>query len=241
MGEDFGNQARIAKLLRFASTHNTDATQNVSLTDYIARMQEGQSKIYYVTADTYQAARHSPHLEVFRKKGVEVLLLSDRVDEWMLSNLREFDGKEWQSVARGGLDLGALEDEAEKTAQEKTSQAMQPLVDRMKSVLASRAKDVRITHRLTDSPSCLVSDDGDMSGYLQRLLKQAGQQAPTSHPILEINPTHVLVQKLQAMSEDALFSDWAHILFDQAVLAEGGTLDDPAAFVRRVNLQLGTV
>ncbi|MCC7005755.1 MAG: molecular chaperone HtpG [Ottowia sp.] len=241
VGEDFGNQARIAKLLRFASTHNTDATQNVSLTDYIARMQEGQSKIYYVTADTYQAARHSPHLEVFRKKGVEVLLLSDRVDEWMLSNLREFDGKEWQSVARGGLDLGALEDEAEKTAQEKTSQAMQPLVDRMKSVLASRAKDVRITHRLTDSPSCLVSDDGDMSGYLQRLLKQAGQQAPTSHPILEINPTHVLVQKLQAMSEDALFSDWAHILFDQAVLAEGGTLDDPAAFVRRVNLQLGTV
>lgn len=238
MGEDFANQARIAKLLRFASTENADATQNISLNTYIGRMKEGQDKIYYVTADTYQAARHSPHLEIFRKKGIEVLLLSDRVDEWMLSFLRDFEGKEFVSIARGGLDLGQLEGAEEKEAQEKTVQTLQPLIERMKKALEPCAKDVRITFRLTDSPSCLVSDEGDMSGYLQRLLKQAGQQAPEARPILEINPEHTLVQKLQTLPDGVVFDDWAYILFDQALIAEGALPENPAAFVRRLNQQL---
>ncbi|MFD1558014.1 molecular chaperone HtpG [Paraburkholderia silviterrae] len=235
VGEDHANSERIAKLLRFASTHNDTAEQTVSLADYVARMKPEQSKIYYVTADTWQAAKNSPHLEVFRKKGVEVLLLTDRVDEWMLSFLNEFDGKPLASVARGDLDLGALNDE-EKQQQEKVSEELKPLVEQMKEALKDKAKDVRLTFRLTDSPSCLVADEGDMSGYLQRMLKAAGQQAPQMQPILEVNPEHPLVKALRTDSAD--FGDWCHLLFDQALLAEGGALDDPASFVKRTNALL---
>jgi molecular chaperone HtpG len=235
-GEDHANRERIAKLLRFASTHHDSAEQNVSLADYVSRMKEGQDKIYYVTAESWLAASHSPHLEVFRKKGVEVLLLTDRVDEWMLSYLHEFDGKPLVSVARGDLDLGALEDAGEKAAQEKISDDLKPLVEKMKEVLADKAKDVRVTFRLTDSPSCLVSDENDMSGTLQRLMKAAGQKMPEFRPILEINPEHALIQRLTAQSDD--LADWTQLLFDQALLAEGGSLEDPAAFVKRTNALL---
>ena len=235
IGEDFSNKERIAKLARFASTHNDSSEQTVALADYVARMKPEQSKIYYVTADTYQAAKNSPHLEVFRKKGVEVLLLTDRVDEWMLSFLNEFDGKPLQSVARGDLDLGQLNDE-EKQAQEKVGEELKPLVERMKEALKDKAKDVRLTFRLTDSPSCLVADEGDMSGYLQRMLKAAGQNAPAFHPILEVNPEHALVKNLS--TDNANFDDWCHLLFDQALLAEGGSLEDPASFVKRTNALL---
>ncbi|MEM5387616.1 molecular chaperone HtpG [Paraburkholderia phymatum] len=235
IGEDFSNKERIAKLARFASTHNDSSEQSVSLTDYVARMKPEQTKIYYVTADTYQAAKNSPHLEVFRKKGVEVLLLTDRVDEWMLSFLQDFDGKPLQSVARGDLDLGQLNDE-EKQAQEKVGEELKPLVERMKETLKDKAKDVRLTFRLTDSPSCLVADEGEMSGYLQRMLKAAGQNAPAMHPILEVNPEHALVKNLSA--DNANFDDWCHLLFDQALLAEGGSLEDPASFVKRTNALL---
>ncbi len=235
IGEDFSNRERIAKLVRFASTQNDSDEQNVSLADYVARMKPEQTKIYYVTADSWQAAKNSPHLEVFRKKGVEVLLLTDRVDEWMLSFLNEFDGKPLQSVARGDLDLGALDDE-EKQQQEKVGEEMKPLVEKMKEALEGKAKDVRLTFRLTDSPSCLVADEGDMSGYLQRMLKAAGQKAPQAEPILEVNPEHPLVKALQ--TDSANFADWCHLLFDQALLAEGGALDDPASFVKRTNALL---
>ena len=235
IGEDYGNRERIAKLVRFASTHTDSSEQTVALADYVSRMKPEQTKIYYVTADTWQAAKNSPHLEVFRKKGVEVLLLTDRVDEWMLSFLNEFDGKPLQSVARGDLDLGALNDE-EKQAQEKVGEELKPLVESMKAALEGKAKDVRLTFRLTDSPTCLVADDGDMSGYLQRMLKQAGQAAPQMQPILEVNPEHPLVKKLHA--DDANFGDWCHLLFDQAMLAEGGSLEDPASFVKRTNALL---
>ena len=235
LGEDFANRERIAKLARFASTHNDTSEQNVSLADYVARMKPEQSKIYYVTADTWQAAKNSPHLEVFRKKGVEVLLLTDRVDEWALSYFTEFDGKPLASVARGDLDLGALNDE-EKKAQEEVGETMKPLIEKMKETLKDKAKDVRLTFRLTDSPSCLVADDGEMSGYLQRMLKAAGQDAPALHPILEVNPEHALVKALSA--DSANFDDWCHLLFDQALLAEGGALEDPASFVKRTNALL---
>ncbi|AHB06596.1 MULTISPECIES: molecular chaperone HtpG [Pandoraea] len=237
-GEDHANRERIARLLRFASTHNDSAEQTVSLADYVGRMKDGQDKIYYVTAESWVAASHSPHLEVFRKKGVEVLLLTDRVDEWMLSYLHDFDGKALVSVARGDLDLGALEDAEEKAAKEKTSDDLKPLVEKMKAVLGEKAKDVRVTFRLTDSPSCLVSDENDMSGTLQRLMKAAGQTMPEFRPILEINPDHALVKRLTAESAD--LSDWTHLLFDQALLAEGGSLEDPAAFVKRTNALLLT-
>ncbi|WP_186424918.1 molecular chaperone HtpG [Cupriavidus metallidurans] len=235
VGEDHGNGERIAKLLRFATTHGDTAEQSVSLVDYVGRMKEGQDKIYYVTADAWVAAKSSPHLEVFRKKGIEVVLLTDRVDEWLLSYLHEFDGKQLVSVARGDLDLGALADEAEKAEQEKASADWKEVVDRAKSVLEGKAKDVRVTLRLTDSASCLVSDDGDMSGYLQRLLKQAGQKAPDAQPILELNPEHALVKKLRDLPDGEAFGDRVRVLFDQALLAEGGMLDDPAAYVQRVN------
>ncbi len=235
VGEDHANRERIAKLLRFASTHNDSSEQTVSFADYVARMKPEQTKIYYVTADTWQAAKNSPHLEVFRKKGVEVLLLTDRVDEWMLSSLSEFDGKPLASVARGDLDLGALNDE-EKAQQEKVGEDFKPLVEKMKEALKDKAKDVRLTFRLTDSPSCLVADEGDMSGYLQRMLKAAGQQAPMFHPILEVNPEHPLVKALSTDSAD--FADWCHLLFDQALLAEGGALEDPSSFVKRTNALL---
>ncbi len=236
VGEDVGNQERIAKLLRFASTASESDDATVSLAEYVARMKEGQDSVYYVTAETATAARRSPHLEVFRAKGVEVLLLADRVDEWMLSFLQEFDGKPLVSVARGGLDLGKLEDEAEKKAAEQVADEFKPLVERVKAALGERAKDVRITHRLTESPSCLVSDEGEISGHLERLLRQAGQKAPDRKPILEINPKHPLVARLQG--ETARFDDWANLLFDQALLAEGGQLQDPPGFVRRLNEML---
>ena len=236
IGEDHGNKERIAKLLRFASTHNDSDAQNVSFADYIGRMKEGQDKIYYVTAENYTAAKNSPHLEIFRKKGVEVLLLTDRVDEWMLSFLHEVEGKELASVAKGGLDLGKLEDEAEKKQHEETETQFKDLVEKMKTALADKVKDVRVTFRLTDSPACLVADEHELSGNLVRMLKAAGQNAPESKPILEINPDHPLVQRLKY--EEAKFDDWSHILFDQATLAEGGNLADPASFVKRLNEML---
>jgi molecular chaperone HtpG len=234
-GEDYANKEKIAALLRFASTHTDSDAQVVSLKDYISRMKEGQTAIYTITADSFAAAQHSPHLEIFRKKGIEVLLLSDRVDEWLSGNLHEFDGKPMKSVAKGGLDLGALEDETEKTAQKEAEDAMKPLVERIKSTLGERVKDVRVTHRLTDSPACLVTGEGDMSANLERLLKAAGQAAPTVKPTLEINPSHALVTRLNSETDDARFADWANLLFEQALLAEGGQLDDPASFVRRLN------
>jgi molecular chaperone HtpG len=198
-------------------------------------MKDGQEAIYYVTADTPAAAKSSPQLEIFRKKGIEVLLLTDRVDEWMLSHLYEFDGKPLQSVAKGSVDLGKLQDEAEKKQAQEAAEAFKPILERLKESLKDRAKDVRVTTRLVDSPACLVADDGDMSGHLARLLKQAGQNAPAGKPILEVNAEHALVKRLDA---SAHFDDLANILFDQALLAEGGQLEDPAAYVRRVNAML---
>jgi molecular chaperone HtpG len=239
IGEDMTNKDRIAKLLRFASTHNDSDEQTVSFEDYVGRMKEGQDKIYYVTAESFNAAKNSPHLEIFRKKGVEVLLLTDRVDEWMLSFLNDFDGKELVSVAKGGLDLGKLEDEAEKKEHEETETQYKELVEKMKGVLSDKAKDVRVTFRLTDSPACLVADENELSSNLVRMLKAAGQNAPESKPILEINPNHPLVTRLKYEdASGARFGDWSHILFDQAMLAEGGTLTDPASFVKRLNEML---
>jgi molecular chaperone HtpG len=232
LGEDHANQERLAKLLRFASTH---ADEGVSLTDYVKRMKEGQEAIYVITADSLAAAKSSPQLEIFRKKGIEVLLLSDRVDEWVLSHLYEFDGKPLQSVAKGAVDLGKLQDEAEKKQAEEAATAFKPVLDRLKEALKDRAKDVRVTTRLVDSPACLVVEEGDMSGHLARLLKQAGQSAPKSQPILEVNAEHALVKRLDGSDH---FDDLAHILFDQALLAEGGQLEDPAAYVKRVNAML---
>ena len=234
-GEDFANKERIAALLRFASTHADTDAQIVSLKDYVGRMKEGQKAIYFIAADSFAAAKHSPHLEIFRKKGIEVLLLSDRVDEWLTSNLNEFDGKPMKSVAKGGLDLGELEDEAEKTAQKEAEDAMKPLVERIQTALGERVKAVRVTHRLTDSPACLVTGEADMSANLERLLKAAGQAAPSVKPTLEINPAHALVTRLNSEADEDRFADWANLLFEQALLAEGGQLDDPASFVRRLN------
>ena len=233
VGEDYANRERIAKLTRFITTSSDTDEQTVSLDDYITRMKEGQEKIYFVTADSLKAARSSPHLEIFRKKGIEVLLLSDRIDEWLVSNLTEYAGKTLQSVAKGSLDLGKLEDEVEKQEHEKEAEAYKDLISKLKEVLGERIKDVRITYRLTESPACLVADTHDMSGNLERLLKSAGQKVPIAKPILEINPHHPMVQRLKY--EDEKFSDWSNILFDQALLAEGGQLEDPAAFVKRLN------
>jgi molecular chaperone HtpG len=236
IGEDQGNQERLAKLLRFASTYSDTADQTTSLADYIGRMKEGQDAIFYVTGETFNAAKNSPHLEIFRKKGVEVLLLSDRVDEWMLSFMPEFEGKKLTSVAKGGLDLGQLADEAEKKEQESTEKEFKDLLEKMKAALSDKAKDVRVTFRLTDSPACLVADENELSGNLLRMLKAAGQDAPSTKPILEINPEHPLVLKLKY--DDAAFDEWANLLFDQALLAEGGHLSDPASFVKRMNKML---
>jgi len=233
LGDDPANKERIAKLLRFSSTQHETAVQETSLADYIGRMKIGQEKIYYVTGDTWLAAKNSPHLEVFRKKGIEVLLLIDRVDEWMLSFLTEFDSKPLMSVTKGGLDLGALADEAEKKEQEAASDEYKDILTRVKEALGDKVKEVRVTVRLTDSPACLVAADGDMSAHLARLMKMAGQDAPDFKPIFEINPKHPLIQRLK--SEEAKFSDWVNVLFDQALLAEGGQLDDPASFVKRLN------
>ena len=232
VGEDHVNQERLVKLFRFASTH---ADEGVSLADYLGRMKDGQDVIYYVTADTLAAAKSSPQLEIFRKKGIEVLLLIDRVDEWMLSHVFEFEGKALQSVAKGSVDLGKLQDEAEKKQAEEVATTFKPVLDRLKEALKDRAKDVRVTTRLVDSPACLVVDEGDISGHLARMLKQAGQTAPKSQPTLEVNADHALVKRLEG---SAHFDELAHILFDQAVLAEGGHLEDPAAYVKRVNALL---
>ncbi|HSH87898.1 MAG TPA: molecular chaperone HtpG [Methylophilus sp.] len=234
-GEDVANKDKIAGLLRFASTHADSETQNVSLKDYIGRMKAEQEVIYYITADTFAAAKNSPHLEIFRKKGIEVLLMSDKVDEWLLGSLTEFEGKKLQSIAKGDLDLGKLEDEADKEAQKQVEENAKDLVERIKTALGDTVKEVKVTHRLTDSPACLVAGEHDLSGNLARILKAAGQQAPESKPILEVNPAHRLVEKLKAETDDARFADYAHVLFDQALLAEGGQLEDPASFVKRMN------
>ncbi len=233
VGEDHANKEKIAGLLRFASTHADSEEQGVSFADYLARMKPGQEKIYYVTADSFLAAKNSPHLEVFRKKGIEVLLLAERVDEWLVSNLAEFEGKPLASVARGDLDLGKLEDEAEKKEQEKQAGEYKDLTDKIKGALGAQVKEVRVTLRLTASPACLVSDQYDMGGNLARILKAAGQKVPESKPIMEINPGHPLVQRLKY--EESHFADWSQVLFDQALLAEGGQLEDPAGFVKRLN------
>ncbi|MDO9420677.1 MAG: molecular chaperone HtpG [Herminiimonas sp.] len=236
IGEDATNKERVAKLLRFASTTGDSDAQTVSFADYVSRMKEGQTKIFYATGESYNAAKNSPHLEIFRKKGIEVLLLTDRVDEWMLSYLEEFEGKELASVAKGDLDLGQLEDEAEKKQHQETEDQYKELVGKMQTALADKAKEVRVTFRLTDSPACLVADENELSGNLLRMLKAAGQNAPDAKPILEINPDHPLVQRLKY--ETAKFDDWSNILFDQALLAEGGNLNDPAGFVKRLNEML---
>jgi molecular chaperone HtpG len=233
LGEDFGNRDRLAKLLRFASTSSDEVS--VSLANYKARMKEGQEAIYYITADTLAAAKHSPQLEVFKKKGIEVLLMTDRVDEWALNFMHEFDGTPMQSVAKGAFDLGSLQDEEEKKAAEEAAETFKPLLAKLKEALKDKAEDVRVTSRLVDSPACLVVTDNGMSMQLARMLKQAGQQAPESKPVLEVNPEHALVKKLEGSVH---FHDLANILFDQALLAEGGMPEDPAAYVRRVNALL---
>jgi molecular chaperone HtpG len=235
IGEDFANKERIAKLARFHSTHESGATQSVAFADYIARMKHGQEKIYYVTADSLAAAQNSPHLEVFKKKGIEVLLFTEAVDEWWLGSLEEFDGKKLQSVAKGDLDLGALADEAEKKEIEKTTDELKPVLDKIKTVLGEKVKDVRITHRLTESPACLVVDEHELSGNLERMLKAAGQKVNAVKPILEVNPSHPLVAKLKVDLDGDTFEPLSLILFEQSLLAEGGQLEDPAAFVKRVN------
>jgi molecular chaperone HtpG len=238
VGEDAANRERLAKLLRFSTTHTDTEEQTVSLAEYVSRMKEGQDRIFYVTADSFLAAKNSPHLEQLRKKGVEALLLYDRVDEWAVAHLTEFDGKQLASAAKGALDLGKLEDEAEKKEQEKKADEFKDLLGRLKESLGGKVKDVRVTHRLTSSPSCLVADEQDMGGNLARMLKAAGQKLPEgSRPILEINPTHPLIERLKddSFSSPQRFGDWAALLFDQALLSEGGTLDDPAGFVRRTN------
>ncbi|MEW8103678.1 MAG: molecular chaperone HtpG [Candidatus Thiodiazotropha endolucinida] len=233
--EDYANRDRIAGLLRFATTHNETDEQNVSLADYVSRMQEGQDKIYYITADSPAAARFSPHLEVLKKKGVEVLLLSDRVDEWLVTSLTEFEDKQLQSVAKGALDLGELEDKEEKESSEKQSEEHKELLQRMQDVLGEAVKEIRVSQRLTDSPACLVVEEHDMSANLARVLKSVGQDAPQTKPIMEINAEHPLVERLEGEQDGDKFGDLTKVLFDQAQLAEGGQLDDPAAFVRRLN------
>ncbi len=236
-GEDPANRERIAKLLRFASTHSGDAAQTVSLADYLSRAKEGQDKIYYVTADTHAAAASSPHLEIFRKKGIEVLLLSDRVDEWMLSYLREFEGKSLVSVAKGGLDLADLADDEEKKRQSEVTEEFKPLVERLQQALKDQVKEVRVTLRLVDSPACVVVGQNELSPHLLRMLKAAGQDAPDVKPVLEINPEHALIGRIGKASDEE-FGDWASLLLDQAMLAEGAQIADPAAFVKRMNTLL---
>ncbi|MGI9213549.1 MAG: molecular chaperone HtpG [Methylococcaceae bacterium] len=233
--EDFKNKDRIAKLLRFASTHADSDAQNVSLDDYIGRMQEGQDKIYYITAENYGSARNSPHLEIFRRKGIEVLLLSDRVDDWLVGYLTDYEGKHMQSVAKGDLDLGALADEEEKKMAEEQTKNMEPVIERLKKALGERISDVRVSHRLTDSPACLISDVYGMSRTMEKLMKTMGQSMPASKPIFEINPDHALIGRLNQEADETRFSELAHVLYDQSILSEGGQLDDPASFVRRLN------
>ena len=233
MVEDFANREAISKLLRFTTTTSKDEKQTISLMDYVSRMKEGQDKIYYVTASTYNAAKHSPHLEIFNKKGIEVLLLSDRIDEWLTGHLNEFEGKKLQSISKGKIDLGdEKQDEKEVEEQEKS---MAPMLEQIKGVLKDRVKDVHLTHRLTNSPACVVADEHDMGFEMQRILQSAGQALPASKPIFEINPEHALIKQLHDINDDTRFAEWVIVLFEQAVLAEGGQLDNPADFVNRVN------
>ena len=234
-GEDYSNREQIARLLRFASTHTDTDTQNVSLADYLARMAEGQDKIYYITADSFLAAKNSPQLELLRKKGIEVLLLSDRVDEWLTSHLPEFEGKALTSVAKGALDLGAIETEEERKSQEETEKDAEGLVERIKNALGERVEAVRVSHRLTSSPACIVLGERDMALYMQQLLKQAGHEISSTKPVLEINPTHPMLARMEGEKDDTRFAEWSALLLDQAILAEGGQLEDPAGFVARIN------
>ncbi|MHB9134843.1 MAG: molecular chaperone HtpG [Acidithiobacillus ferrooxidans] len=234
-GEDYSNREQIARLLRFASTHTDTDTQNVSLADYLARMAEGQDKIYYITADSFLAAKNSPQLELLRKKGIEVLLLSDRVDEWLTSHLSEFEGKALTSVAKGALDLGAIETEEERKSQEETEKDAEGLVERIKNALGERVETVRVSHRLTSSPACIVLGERDMALYMQQLLKQAGHEISSTKPVLEINPTHPMLARIEVEKDDTRFAEWSALLLDQAILAEGGQLEDPAGFVARIN------
>lgn len=236
--EDFANREQIAKLLRFSSTHTDNKTANVSLSDYVSRMKEEQKVIYYITAESFNAAKDSPHLEIFRKKGIEVLLLHDRIDEWLVTHLSDFDGKGLQSITKGELDLGELEDKEEKQEQEKIEKDFDSMVEQIKKILGEGVKDVRLTHRLTDSPACVVADSYDIGREMQRILQAAGQDAPLSKPIFEINPKHALVVRLKEETDDDRFNEWTHILFDQAILAEGGHLDNPGTFVKRLNKML---
>jgi molecular chaperone HtpG len=233
--EDFGNKEKIAKLMRFSSTHSNSATEEVSLDDYIARMKPEQEKIYYITGESFNAVKNSPHLELFKKKGIEVLLMHDRVDEWMMSFLDEYAGKKFASVAKGDVDLGKMEDKEEEEKVKEAEKDYKALLEKMKSTLDGKVKEVRVSHRLTDSPSCLVVDENEMAVSMQKLLKQAGHTVPDLEPILEINPEHPLVRRLKDEDNDARFTDWTHILFDQAMLSEGGQLEDPASFVSRMN------
>ena len=234
-GEDFGNRETVAKLLMFTSTHPDSKGQDQTLDEYVSRMKPEQSKIYYLIADSEKAARNSPHLEIFRKKGVEVLLLSDRIDEWLMSHLHEFDGKSLQDITRGELDLGALDDEAEKAEQEKQEQALKPLLDRVKSALGERIKEARVSHRLTDSPACLALAEDDMGAQMRRIMQASGQAVPESAPIFELNPIHPLINKLEREQDEERFADLISLLFDQASLAEGHELEDPARFSRQLN------
>jgi molecular chaperone HtpG len=236
--EDYANRERIAKLLRFASTHKDTDAQDVSFADYIARMKEGQETVYYLTAESFNAARHSPHLELLRQKGIEALLMYEPVDEWVVTHLTEFEGKQLQSVAKGELDLGKIEGASDIEQQKKTADEFQSVIERIKTALGDRVKEVRVSSRLTTSPACLVSEAHDMGAHLERLLKAAGQAVPGSKPILEINVEHPLVVRITKETDNDRFSDWAHILFDQAQLSEGAQLEDPAAFVRRLNQRL---
>ncbi|GHB29877.1 molecular chaperone HtpG [Salinicola rhizosphaerae] len=235
--EDYANRDKIAGLLRFSTTHTDSTTQDQSLADYVERMKEGQQKIYYIVADSFNAARHSPHLEIFRKKGIEVLLLSDRIDEWLMSHLTEFDGKAMADIAKGDLDLDGMADEEEKKAQEETAKAKEDLVKRVKEALGDDVQEVRVTHRLTDSPACVVLPEHEMGFQMRRLMEAAGQAVPEVKPILELNPEHALVARLEG-TDGGHFGDLARILLDQAVIAEGGHLDDPAAYVKRLNALL---
>jgi molecular chaperone HtpG len=232
--EDFSNKEKIAELLRFSTTHTDQEVQDQTLRDYVERMQEGQEKIYYVVAENFNTARRSPHLEVFRKRGIEVLLLSDRVDDWLMNHLQEFDGKQFQDVARGELDLGE-ESEEEREAREAAAKEVEDLVTRMRDVLGERVSEARVTHRLTDSPACLVVGDHDMGAQMRRIMEAAGQAVPDSKPILEVNPQHPLIRALDGESDEERFADLTQIVFEQALLAEGGQLEDPAAYVERLN------
>jgi len=236
--EDQSNKDDIAKLLRFSSTHTDKEAQTISLKDYMSRMKKGQDKIYFITADSFNSAKHSPHLEIFRKKDIEVLILFDPIDEWLTGHLAEFDGKKLQSVARGELDLGDVEDKDEQAGQEKEEKSFENVINQVKEILGEQVKDVRLTHRLTDSPACVVVDENDMGVHMQRILEAAGQQAPEVKPIFEINPQHPIIDRLHDEQDDDKFSEWTHILFDQAILAEGGQLKEPAHFVKRLNTML---